>query len=193
MRGGFKVPRLWLRSGPDIVGESVSIVGGRGEWQIRLARRATPIVPEAEPTGLEQELVSRGVTRGVAAELVRDFPEDRIKAQIENVDRTRRKIKDKAAYLVSTIREDFATKAIDPPVKAAPVPIARDPKAVVDAYWRRLSPEERDRLNAAALAQADPALRAEIEGETRPFMKRLMMSAVRDAHLKSILNVPEVG
>ncbi|HMB04387.1 MAG TPA: hypothetical protein VKP69_11700 [Isosphaeraceae bacterium] len=107
-------------------------------------------MPEAEPTGLEQELVSRGVTRGVAAELVRDFPEDRIKAQIENVDRTRRKIRDKAAYLVSAIREDFATKAIDPPVKSAPVPVARDPKAVVDAYWRRLSPEERAALDADA-------------------------------------------
>ncbi len=43
-----------------------------------------------ELTGLERELVSRGVTRGVtrgvAAELVRDFPEDRIQAQIEQVD-----------------------------------------------------------------------------------------------------------
>ena len=94
---------------------------------------------------------------------------------------------------MSAIREAFATKAIDPPVKAAPVPVARDPKAVVDAYWRWLSPEGRDRLDAAALAQADPALRAEIEGETRPIMKGLMMSAVRDAHLKSILNVPVIG
>ena len=91
---------------------------------------------------------------------------------------------------MSAIREAFATKAIDPPVKAAPVPVARDPKAVVDAYWRWLSPEERDRLDAAALAQANPALRAEIEGETRPFMKRLLMSAVRDEYLKRIHDRP---
>jgi hypothetical protein len=150
--------------------------------------------PELEPTNLERELIDRGVTRGVAAELVRDFSEDRIKTQIEAVDRPRRKIKDKAAYLVSAIREDFATpKAIDPPVKAEPVPVARTTKAVVDAYWRSLSPDERTALDADALAQADPALRSEIEGESRPFMRRLLMSAVRDAHLKSILNVPEVG
>jgi hypothetical protein len=172
---------------------------GRGEWQIRLVRKLPASVeikpePEPEPTGLERELIDRGVTRGVAAELVRDFSEARIKTQIEAVDRTRRKIKDKAAYLVSAIREDFATsKAIDPPVKAEPVPVARNTKAVVDAYWRRLSPEERDRLDAAALAQADPDQRAEIEGETRPFMKRLLMSAVRDEYLNRIHDMPVAG
>jgi hypothetical protein len=168
---------------------------GRGDWQIRLIRKRPASVeikpePEPEPAGLVRELIDRGVTAAKARDLVRDFPEDRIKAQIENVDRTRRKIKDKAAYLVSAIREDFATpKAIAPPVKAEPVPIARTTKAVVDVSWRNLGPEERARIDAAALADADPALRAQIEGETRPFMRRLLLSAARDAYLNSIRDV----
>lgn len=179
------------------------MVFGLGVAIDRTTRKGGPVVlevepvkaePEPDPTGLERELIARGVTASKARELVRDYPEDRIKAQIENLDRTRRKIKDKAAYLVSAIREDFATsKAIDPPVKVAPVPVARNTKSMVDACWRSLSPEERAALDATALAQADPAQRAEIEGETRPFMKRLLMSAVRDAHLKTILNMPVAG
>jgi hypothetical protein len=156
---------------------------------------AEPVAPEPEPepcTGLEQELVSRGVTRGVAAELVRDHPEAQIRAQIANLDGRRRKVKDPGAWLASAIRADFAApKAIDPPAPPAePVPIAQRTKAVVDAYWHGLGPEERAALDAAAWAQADPGLRAAIEGEARPFMKKLQMSALRDAHLKTILGVP---
>jgi hypothetical protein len=69
----------------------------------------------------------------------------------------------------------------------------QEEQARIDAYWQGLTPEQQARLDAEALEQADPARRAEIEGETRPFMKRLLMSAVRDAHLKSILNVPVAG
>jgi hypothetical protein len=71
--------------------------------------------PEPKPMGLEQELVDRGVTGSVAAELVRDFPADRIRHQIEVVDWLRetkpKKVKDVGAYLAEAIRKDFAPPA----------------------------------------------------------------------------------
>ena len=147
--------------------------------------------PEPEPTGLERELIDRGMSRGVAAELVRDFSEDQIRIQIANLDGRRRKVKDPGAWLTSAIRGEFAPpRAIAPPAAPiAPVPIARTTKAV-DAYWRNLGPEKRAALDAAALANADPERRVESESETRPFMKRLLMSAVRDEYLKRIHDRP---
>jgi hypothetical protein len=138
---------------------------GRGEWQIRLVHKRTPTPveakPEPEPADLEAELVHRGVTRNVAAELVRDFPADRIESQIEHVDRTRRKIRDKSGFLVSAIRGNFAPpREIDPPAQAAPAEArrARNTRATRNpaddllseadlAHWRRVAAEG-DRVQA---------------------------------------------
>ena len=92
---------------------------GRGAWNIRLVRKllapAEAKPPKPEPTSLERELVERGVTRSVAADLVRDFPADRIRHQIEVVDWLRetkpKRIKDLGAYLAKAIREDYAAPA----------------------------------------------------------------------------------
>ncbi len=94
---------------------------GRGAWNIRLVRKlptpaeAKPPEIEPEPTGLGRELVERGVTRSMAAELVRDFPADRITAQIERLDWLRetkpKRVKDLGAYLVGAIRGDYAAPA----------------------------------------------------------------------------------
>ena len=97
---------------------------GRGAWNIRLVRKlpapaeakpAETKPPEPEPTGLEKELVERGVTRSVAADLVRDFPADRIRHQIEVVDWLRetkpKRVKDLGAYLADAIRKDFGPPA----------------------------------------------------------------------------------
>ena len=184
---------------------------GPGAWRIRLVRkRPPPAAPKPEPgpgpSGLVKELVDRGVTRSVAVELVRDFPEDRIAAQIEHVDRTRRKIRDKAAFLVSAIQGNFATKAVARPTKSEPPAVKSEPVAVAvadqavrqraqtaRAFWEGLTAEDRERIDAEALAQAAPAIRAEIEGERRPSLKRLMMSAVRDEYLKRIHDKPVAG
>jgi hypothetical protein len=160
-----------------------------------------PVAPEPgpEPTGLERELIDRGVTASKARELVRDFPEDRIMAQVANLDGRRRKVKDPGAWLTSAIKQNFAPKAEPQAVKAEPVAVAvadqagRQRAQTVRAFWEGLTVEERERIDAEALAQADPTLRAEIEGERRPSMRRLRMSAVRDEYLKSLLNVPVVG
>ena len=97
---------------------------GRGAWNIRVVRKLPPPAeakpaetkpPEPEPTGLERELAGRGVTRAVAADLVRDFPEDRIRAQIERLDWLRetkpKRVADVGAYLAEAIRKDFAPPA----------------------------------------------------------------------------------
>jgi hypothetical protein len=71
--------------------------------------------PDPEPTGPERELVGRGVSRAVAAELARDFAEDRIRRQVEVVDWLRetkpKRVKDVGAYLAEAIRKDFAAPA----------------------------------------------------------------------------------
>jgi hypothetical protein len=99
---------------------------GRGAWNIRVVLKLPPPAeakpaetkppePEPEPTGLEKELVERGVTRSVAAELVRAFPEDHIRRQVEVLDWLQehrpKRIKDKGAYLAEAIRKDFASPA----------------------------------------------------------------------------------
>jgi hypothetical protein len=144
----------------------------------------------------------RGVTRNVATELVRDYPEDRIESQIEHVDRTRRKIKDRAAYLVSAIQGNFATKAIAPPTKAepqaakaeAPDEQARQARAqdraerlTMRTFWEGLAPAEREAFDAEALAHADPELRAAYDRQDDPRLRRLQMLPIRDAHLRARL------
>ena len=97
---------------------------GRGAWNIRLVRKlpapaeaklAETKPPEPEPTGLERELVGRGVTQAMAADLVRNFPEDRIRRQVEVVDWLRetkpKRVADVGAYLADAIRKDFAPPA----------------------------------------------------------------------------------
>jgi hypothetical protein len=99
---------------------------GRGAWNIRFVRKLPPPAeakpaktkppePEPKPTGLERELVERGVTRSVAADLVRGFLEDRIRRQLEVVDWLReakpKRVKDLGAYLTEAIRKDFASPA----------------------------------------------------------------------------------
>ncbi len=97
---------------------------GRGAWNMRVVRKLPALAEakpaetppaEPEPTGLERELVERGVTPSVAAELVRDFPADRIAAQLERLDWLRetkpKRVKDLGAYLVGAIREDYAPPA----------------------------------------------------------------------------------
>jgi hypothetical protein len=193
----------------------------RGEWRIRLIHQATPIVapPGPEPTGLEDELVIRGVTASTARELVREFPAERVREQIERADflRARRpgKVKDLGAYLVKAIGDDFAPPAgyesradragreaadrerrrrerdrREQELKARER--EREEEASVMDYWQGLTPEERVRVEAEALADADPATRAGlIDGP--PIMKKILMRAVREAYIRRRLGLPTAG
>ena len=152
------------------------------------------------------------MTRSVAAELVRDFPEERIRRQVEVVDWLRetkpKRVKDVGAYLADAIRKDFA-----PPAgfrsraeraeaeatarrgrnsRSGPArrrPARRRIEAQVQAYWAEQPPDEQQRLEAAALDQADPAARAAYEAATGP-ARRLLQVGLRDAHLRRLLGLP---
>ena len=93
-------------------------------WSIPNHDRNPSPKPEPEPTGLERELVGRGVTRAVAADLVRDFPEDRIRRQIEVVDWLRetkpKRVADVGAYLAEAIRKDFARRPVSGARRSVP-------------------------------------------------------------------------
>ena len=91
---------------------------GRGQWKVRLIHKpvaAATAKGKPEPVGLEHELVSRGMTASKAREVMRGFPEERIKAQVEQADflavKSPSKVKDMGAYLVAAIRDDFAPPA----------------------------------------------------------------------------------
>ena len=194
---------------------------GRGAWTIRLvhklpapaeAKPAETKPAEPEPTGLERELVERGVTRGVAAELVRDFPADRIRRQVEVVDWLRetkpKRVKDVGAYLADAIRKDFAPPAgfrsrsaraeaeatararREQEERARQAKArARAVEAQVQAYWAEQPPDEQKRLEAAALAGAAAGDRAVYEAATGP-ARRLLQVGLRDAHLRRLLGLP---
>jgi hypothetical protein len=195
---------------------------GRGAWNIRLVRKRTPPaeakpaetkLPEPEPTGLERELVERGVTRSVAAELVRDFPADRIRRQVEVVDWLRetkpKRVKDLGAYLAKAIREDYAVPAgfegrVERAARETAARAAHDREVEsrrtkareqeerdrVQAYWEALPAERRAALDAEALAGADPADRAAYEAATAPPVRRMLQAGLRDAHLRRLLGLP---
>jgi replication initiator protein A len=195
---------------------------GRGAWNIHLVRKLTPpaeVKPaetkpaEPEPTGLEKDLIDRGVSRGVAAGLVRDFPADRITAQLERLDWLRetkpKRVKDLGAYLAKAIREDYAAPAgfegkaaraareateraaLDREVEAREAKAhAQAERDRIRAYWEALPPERRAALDAEALAGADPADRAAYEAAAAPPVRRLLQAGLRDAHLRRLLGLP---
>jgi hypothetical protein len=199
---------------------------GRGAWNIRLVRKlpapaeakpaetkpAETKPPEPEPTGLEKELVERGVTRSVAADLVRDFPADRIRHQIAVVDWLRetkpKRVKDLGAYLADAIRKDFGSPAgFRSRAERAEAEVAaraqqeqqeqarqskaraREVEARIAGYWKGLTPAERTALEAAALAGAAPADRAAYEAASAP-VRRLLLVGLRDALVRHRLSLP---
>ncbi|MBV8607932.1 MAG: hypothetical protein JO034_10790, partial [Singulisphaera sp.] len=145
----------------------------------------------------------------------RDFPEDRIRRQVEVVDWLRetkpQRIKDLGAYLAQAIREDYAAPAgfegraertaretaeraaHDREVAARQATArAREAEARVQAYWEALPPERQAALDAAALAGADPADRAAYEAATAPQVRRMLRAGLRDAHIRRLLGLPAV-
>ncbi|MBV8233146.1 MAG: hypothetical protein JO329_24470, partial [Planctomycetaceae bacterium] len=211
---------------------------GRGAWTIRLVRKlpapaeARPVgvggragegvtppptpsatkPPAPEPTGLEKELVDRGVTRSVAAALVHDFPAERIEAQIERSDWLRqtkpKRVQDLGAYLTEAIRQDFAPPAgfrsrAERAAAAATARAQQDRREQarrataraqaeqdrVWAYWEALPPERRAALDAEALDQAAPADRAEYEAAV-PSVRRMLRTAFRAALIRRRLGLP---
>jgi len=170
--------------------------------------------PEPEPTGLEKDLIDRGVSHGVAADLVRDFPADRLRRQIEVVDWLRetkpKRVKDVGAYLAEAIRKDFAAPAgfrsrAERAAAEATARAEQDQREQarrataraqaehdrVRAYWEALPPGRRAALEAAALAEADPEARAAYEAASSP-ARRLLRVGLRQALIRRRLGLPAV-
>ena len=170
----------------------------RAEYRA-FARRGGPTVLEVEPlplmaglspplaapgpSPLEAELIDRGITPAMAADLVRDHGEEQIRAQVEHLDWLTEtkpgKVADPAAWLVAAIRnghaapKGFVSKAerrrreearqAQEREKAEQHRRQREQEArdraireEVDAYLKRLTPAERKALEAEVLARAGP-------------------------------------
>jgi hypothetical protein len=147
------------------------------------------------------ELTRRGVSELTARELVQAHP-DRVQPQAEVFDwlvekRDKRVTQNPAGYLVKAIREDYAapTKGFVPKAdrdrredarKAQEARAAderrgqreqeareQEARAEAVAYWDSLTPEQQAELDAASLAQTDPAdVRLE-KGLLRESMQRI--------------------
>jgi Helix-turn-helix domain len=82
------------------------------------------------------------------------------------------------AGLVATRVEPVAVPVVDQ--------AERDRAQAALAYWEGLTAEERKWLDAEALAHADPAARADYEAELVPVLRRMKMSAIRNAYLDAM-------
>jgi len=149
-----------------------------------------PTLPAPGPSPLETELIARGITPAMAGELVRDHSEEKVRPQIEQLDwlvETKpKKVADPAAWLVAAIRNGHAApkgfvskaererreaerkaqereKAEQQRREREQAARAQARRQAVDAYLERLSPAEREALEAEALAQAGPEARQSYE------------------------------
>ena len=180
-----------------------------------------PILPPQEPrelTELERELIARGVTEKTARELVAEHPEERIQRQMEQTDWLReagkKKIADLAAYLVKSVRDDFAPpRGFEPKAERdARTEAALEKERLeaeakrrqreqerreqviqkqVSAYWLALSTDEQRELDAAALKEADPEAAETYRGfeaKKSPFAETLFRTSIRDPYIRRHLN-----
>lgn len=154
----------------------------RGIWRIVFSKQATKAL--ADPTtAVESELVakltSRGVTLSVAAKIVREQSEEVIESQIDSFDRrvaseSGKKLQNPGGYLVKAIRENFSTPKLGgrgeakitpkaAPKRRAVVTTPQSGESNVTAFMNRLTPTEREKLEADALLHASSVLRAGYE------------------------------
>jgi hypothetical protein len=160
-----------------------------------------PRLAGPDPSPLEAELIGRGITPRVAAALVRDHGEEKVRAQGEVLDwylaKKPGKIDEPAAWLVSAIKsptghavpKGFMSKAErDQQVETKRQSAARaaeerrrkraeaaEEKAEMKRaaeYWASLTPEGRAEVDAASIAAADPASLAAEAGPLKGAMQR---------------------
>jgi hypothetical protein len=193
----------------------------RGEWRVRLAHLTAPVEAKiaAEPGSLVHELTARGVTPGAAREVLKNFSEDQVRRQIEQVDFVRakkpKKIADLGAYLVVAIREDYAAPAgfesADDRSKreaaererqhqdqerrhreAAAKALEREAEAKVRLFWEGLTAAEQEQFEVEALSNADEATRAGCMNGPA-VMKKVFLRSVREEFIRKRLDLPSAG
>lgn len=193
--------------------------GGPRVLEIEQASPTLAALTQAEPTPLERELISRGVSESTARELVAEYPEERISAQVEHFDWLKAKHPKKitespGGFLVNAIRQDYATppgfeskadrakreeakrdeqrRAVEVARKKHEARAAElEQKAQVDAYLKALGPDELEELDRQALEHADPETRATYEQTTLAALKRTQLRLIRESHVRWLLQLPE--
>ena len=178
-----------------------------------LAEPNQRLTREPEATPIEQELVSRGVTLSTARELARDYPEERIAAQVEQFDwlseKSPGKVHNPGGYLADSIRENyvppkgFATKAKREALadekrrhqeevrkKKAEQQRERHLDEEARKTWDVLSEGEKRQLEAQALSEASPELRSQYELAKGP-PRRLLLVGIRQSYLRGQVEAAE--
>lgn len=208
---------------PDWVIHYTPGAKARAEYRA-FTKRGGPVVIEVEqPTSLEQELTKRGITEKTARELVTEFPEEKIRLQVEVADWKHEKgqVNDLGAFLVSAIRDNhavpdgFETKAQRDEKANAEARKKREEAArkrrtqveqereralhaQVKAYWEALSVEEQATLDREALSAAPVEIAtdyAEKKVTQRTLAEALFKISIREPYLKTKLGLvqTEVG
>ena len=172
----------------------------------------------APPSPLVAELINRGVTGTTAADLVRQHPDERIEAKLEVFDwlmekQDKRVARSPAGYLVKSITEDYAApKGFEP--RAARQARAgakrqaereaaegrrrereqeardRATREGADAYLKRLTPAEREALEAEVLAAADSEARQGYEDAPARYRAVLLLGLVREHVARELVREP---
>jgi hypothetical protein len=184
------------------------------------SRPAEQKIDHQPPTSpLVAELVTRGVTASIAADLVQQHPAERIAAKIEVFDwmaekQDKRAAKNPGGYLCDSIRKDYATPkgfvSRAEREEQAEAKRQADQKAAdarrreredegrqraqrkeEDDRWKSLSPAEQSRLDAEALAAADPAARDTYESMKRMGAGDGYLSMIRREHIRRLINAEQ--
>lgn len=164
-----------------------------------------------------KELVSRGVTAATAADLVAAYPRDRINRQVEIFDwlsttKDKRVSKSPAGYLVESIRNDYAApkgfvskaerekkraeelertkRAQEAKQRAEREQKAREEaeQGRIAAYLEALTAEEREAIEAEAIAKANPFFAQQLRrSKGNPETEARYLKLILDTHVSGIL------
>lgn len=168
------------------------------EWRVRFTKAASGrnVVPEvSEASGLERQLIERGVSASVADELVRTFEHQRVRRQLEYFDFLSEHQKDKltnpGGFLAESIRGNFQqpagfrTKEQIAQASQKRAEIEEQKRSDRDAEQRRLTAvrQERERIAAFRDTLSLDQL-AELEREAE---------SLADEEAKRTLRSPQLG
>jgi hypothetical protein len=198
----------------------------RGQWTIRLTRQSAALValrqpakpePKAEPAPppLVLELIKRGVSDKIAADLVRAHDAETIRQQIEILDwrlsgKKADKIADPAAWLVSAINHPHAApkgfvsaaerqrqqeakqakeraEAEERRRQQQQAARERAEDEAIAAYRKALTSEALARLEADAIAQASEETRQALDATHMAKFRKTMVHKTTDEHIRQLL------
>jgi hypothetical protein len=196
--------------------------GANGNWKIILIQKSAPREQKprrSELTGLEQELITRGVTPTKVTELVTGHAAERIRVKLEVFDwmlatKDKRVTKSPAGYLVKSIEDDYAapngfeTKAernkkeeVQREQQRLVTEAKRQQKeeqaqeraihAKVTKFWNSLSASDQEKLNSEALDQAEESLSNSYRemATSKNPVAGAFLKLMRDAHIKKLLGI----